>query len=150
MTLKVDIQYASQCDNLPTKSMISKWADAALSEDDARDVELSLRIVDEPESADLNKRYRKKSGATNVLSFPSEIPPDVNVGLLGDIVICAPVVNREAQEQGKSETAHWAHIVVHGVMHLRGYDHIKEQDAMRMEHMESRILTHLGFEDPYR
>jgi probable rRNA maturation factor len=144
----LDVQYASTCQNLPKVSEIGRWAEVAL-EGMNSDVGLSVRIVDEPESADLNRQYRNKSGPTNVLSFPFEDPPGVDSGILGDLIICAPVVYKEAREQNKSETAHWAHMVVHGIMHLRGYDHINEEDAKQMETTESTILSRLGFDDPY-
>ncbi len=144
----LDVQYASTCQNLPKVSEIGRWAEVAL-EGMNSDVGLSVRIVDEPESADLNRQYRNKSGPTNVLSFPFEDPPGVDSDILGDLIICAPVVYREAREQNKSERAHWAHMVVHGIMHLRGYDHITEEDARQMESTESTILSRLGFDDPY-
>ena len=111
--------------------------------------ELSIRIVDEAESADLNHTYRHKSGPTNVLSFPCEVPDGVPLDLLGDLVICAPVVAREAQAQGKASEAHWAHMVIHGVLHLRGYDHIDTAEAERMEALEIDILSRLGYPNPY-
>ncbi|MEJ2327702.1 MAG: rRNA maturation RNase YbeY [Chromatiaceae bacterium] len=126
---------------------IDRWVRAALGAADDR--ELNIRIVNEPEMAELNSRYRHKEGPTNVLSFPFESPPGVNSAILGDIVICAPVVRREAGEQGKALAAHWAHMVVHGIMHLRGYDHENEADAERMEAAETEILTGLGFPAPY-
>ena len=148
MKPELDVQYASACQNLPRVSEIGRWAEAALEDMDS-DVGLSVRIVDEPESADLNRQYRNKSGPTNVLSFPFEDPPGVDSDILGDLIICAPVVHREAQEQNKPERAHWAHMVIHGIMHLRGYDHIDDEDAKRMETEEGMILSRLGFDDPY-
>ena len=113
-------------------------------------VELSLRLVDEAESADLNQRYRGKAGPTNVLSFPFEPPPGIKgPRYLGDLVICVPVVVREAAEQGKATEAHWAHLVVHGVLHLLGYDHLDETEAQEMEALETRLLANLGFPPPY-
>jgi probable rRNA maturation factor len=113
-------------------------------------VELSSRLVDEAESADLNQRYRGKTGPTNVLSFPFEPPPGTRGRkYLGDLAICAPVVAREAVEQGKDLEAHWAHLVVHGVLHLLGYDHLEEPEAQVMEALETRILGELGFPPPY-
>ncbi len=113
-------------------------------------VELSLRLVDEAESADLNQRYRGKAGPTNVLSFPFEPPPGARGRrYLGDLAICAPVVVREAAEQAKAPEAHWAHLVVHGVLHLLGYDHLDEAMALVMETLETRILGDLGFPPPY-
>ena len=113
-------------------------------------VELSLRLVDEVESADLNRRYRGKAGPTNVLSFPFEPPPGVRGRkYLGDLAICVPVVVREAAEQGKAPEAHWAHLVVHGVLHLLGYNHLDETEAQEMEALETRLLANLGFPPPY-
>ncbi|MDH5649136.1 MAG: rRNA maturation RNase YbeY [Gammaproteobacteria bacterium] len=148
MEPELDVQYASECGDLPKESDIARWAEAAL-EGIKESIGISVRIVDEAESAELNRQYRNKSGPTNVLSFPFEDPPGVKSEILGDLVICAPVVSREAQEQNKPEQAHWAHMVVHGIMHLRGYDHINDEDAGKMEKMETTILTRLGFDDPY-
>jgi probable rRNA maturation factor len=131
-----------------------KWARSALA-DDVRG-ELTVRIVDESEGAELNTRYRGKKGATNVLSFPAESaePPTGSSdadGLLpfGDVVICAAVVEREEREQGKPLAAHWAHMVVHGTLHLQGFDHEKAADAAVMEARERLLLAKLGFPDPY-
>jgi len=111
--------------------------------------ELSIRIVGSREGRAMNRRYRGRDYATNVLSFPAELPPGVGPPLLGDIVISAPVVVREAREQGKSAHDHYAHLAVHGVLHLLGYDHRRERDAMRMETLETRTLASLGIADPY-
>ena len=146
MGLELDVQYVTECTALPLESQLLHWSLAVLGDTEAV---LSLRIVDEAESAELNQRYRHKHGPTNVLSFPFENPPGVVTGILGDIVICAPVVRREAKEQGKPEVAHWAHMLVHGIMHLQGFDHIHQEDAERMETAETQILTALGFADPY-
>ena len=148
MTLEVDVQIASEEDDLPRVDELSEWARAAVSafRDDA---ELSIRIVDEGESAELNERYRHHAGPTNVLSFPFEAPAGVSVHLIGDIVICAPVVRREALDQSKERRAHFAHMVVHGALHLLGYDHEETQEAEQMEAQERRILAALGFDDPY-
>jgi probable rRNA maturation factor len=113
------------------------------------DHELVVRIVDEAESAALNDRYRGKPEPTNVLSFPCESPPGLALPHLGDLVICAPVVEREAREQGKPSEAHWAHMLVHGLLHLRGYDHQNEAEAETMEALESAILGQLGYPNPY-
>lgn len=148
MTLEVDVQMASEEDDLPDPESFRAWADAAVSSL-RQEAELTIRIVDEDEGARLNSEYRRKPGATNVLSFPFEPPPGVSVSLLGDIVICAPVVRREADEQSKSLSSHWAHMVVHGALHLLGYDHQHAADAEKMEAMETRILDGLGFDNPY-
>lgn len=148
MMAQLDVQYASTFGNLPAEKEIGVWAEAALRglPDDAG---LSVRIVDEAESAELNQRYRSKRGPTNVLSFPFEDPPGVKSEILGDLIICAPIVHKEAVEQNKPEKAHWAHMVIHGIMHLRGYDHIDDNDARQMETTEIEILGQLGFDDPY-
>ena len=128
---------------------VRQWGEAALAGRRA-DAELVVRVVSEEESAQLNGRFRGKQGPTNVLSFPFHAPPPVPSDLLGDLVICAPVVRREAREQGKPEKAHWAHMVVHGVLHLLGYDHGTSAEAETMEQLEREVLQALGFPDPYR
>lgn len=115
---------------------------------DHHDTELCIRIVEAEEGAQLNEKYRDKTGPTNVLSFPCDVQIS-ELKLLGDLVICAPVVAKEAEAQSKPEPAHWAHMVVHGVLHLLGYDHIGEHDALLMEAEERAILARLGFPDPY-
>ena len=125
MKIKLAIQNASASGRVPAKADVTHWAAAAL-EGRRKRARLSLRILDEEESADLNGRYRGKAGPTNVLSFPFEAPPGLPnpLSLIGDLAICAPVVEREALEQGKSLEAHWAHMVVHGILHLLGHDHL--------------------------
>jgi probable rRNA maturation factor len=147
MGLVLDIQRASEQPNLPGDADLGSWARAAWQGDNA--TEVTLRLVDEAESRELNACYRHKDRPTNVLSFPFEAPLGVDVGLLGDLVVCAPVVAREAEEQGKPLAAHWAHMVVHGMLHLQGYDHIENEDAERMEALEREILAGLGYPDPY-
>ena len=127
---------------VPAARQLRRWAQTALGTEAG---EITVRIVGARESRALNRRYRGKDKPTNVLSFPGELP-----GLLGDLVICAPVVNREAREQGKRAAAHWAHMVVHGVLHLRGFDHIRSGDAKVMEARERAILARLSFPDPYQ
>jgi probable rRNA maturation factor len=144
----IEVQYAVAGDALPSVDAIRRWASQAL-QGGRDDVELVVRIVDEAEMTALNQRYRGKSGVTNVLSFPYEPLPGVSSGLLGDVVVCAPVVAEEAIRQGKSPEAHWAHLVMHGVLHLQGYDHHHDRDARRMEALEARLLAGLGFADPY-
>jgi probable rRNA maturation factor len=132
---------------------LRRWARAALG--GAARGELTIRIVDETESADLNARFRHKPGPTNVLSFPASLPGDAPAALdpaecaLGDLVVCAPVVLREAAEQGKPAEAHWAHIVMHGALHLSGYDHETDAEAAVMEARERDLLAAFGFGDPY-
>ena len=147
--MHVDSQTASS-EPVPADADIRGWIEAALAGQDSRDaVEVSVRLVDVEEMAALNETYRGKQGATNVLSFPAELPPELDLPLLGDIVICAPVVRSEALQQGKSETAHWAHMTIHGTLHLLGYDHIDEEDAAIMESLESAILNKLHYSCPY-
>ena len=148
MTLEVDVQVACDEDDLPGRADLRAWARAAVGAL-REDAELTIRIVDEAESTRLNSRYRNKDGATNVLSFPFDAPAGVDAPLLGDIVVCAPVVRREANEQSKSVSSHWAHMVVHGALHLLGFDHQQARDADEMEAMETRILADLGFDNPY-
>lgn len=149
MTLELDLQIALDLPGLPNEADFRRWAEAALvGAGYQKDAELTLRVVNAAESTALNKTYRHKQGPTNVLSFPFEAPPEVDSRLLGDIVICAPVVLREAVSQDKTPEAHWAHMVAHGVLHLLGYDH-DETQAEAMESLEIRILTDLGYTDPY-
>lgn len=148
MTLEVDVQIACDEDDLPCRADIRTWARAAVG-NLRENAELAIRIVDEAESARLNSSYRNKDGATNVLSFPVDPPAGVDIPLLGDIVICARVVRREANEQSKSVSSHWAHMVVHGALHLLGFNHEQEREAQEMEAMETRILARIGFDNPY-
>ncbi len=148
MTLQVDVQVACDEDDLPGCAELRAWARAAVGSL-RKNTELTIRIVDEPESARLNSSYRYKVGATNVLSFQFDAPAGVDVPLLGDIVICAPVVRREASEQSKNVNSHWAHMVVHGALHLLGFDHVRAHDADEMEAIETRVLARLGFDNPY-
>jgi len=135
---------------VPAPASFRRWVDAALAgARRRRPAELSIRIVGTREGRALNRTYRNKDYATNVLSFPVELPPGVRLPLLGDIAICAPVVRREAAEQDKEAADHWAHLTIHGVLHLLGYDHIVDTDAVRMEALETRILKGLGIADPY-
>ncbi len=131
---------------IPGIERFKAWAQAALREDD---LELSIRIVDERECAELNRMYRQKEGPTNVLSFSCDVPEGVPCQILGDLVICAPVVEREALEQNKSLEAHWAHLVVHGILHLLGFDHMEDTAAEEMEALEIKILQDLGYTNPY-
>ncbi len=146
--VNVNVQIASRAHGLPSAAQLKVWAKAALSGMEGVP-ELTVRVVDEAESAELNRTFRRVSGPTNVLSFPFEPPSPVEMSLLGDVVICAPVVEMEAQEQNKIVDAHWAHMVIHGTLHLMGYDHENDVDAARMESEERRILAGLGFSDPY-
>ncbi|WP_109427209.1 MULTISPECIES: rRNA maturation RNase YbeY [Aggregatibacter] len=145
----IDLQIACEQESgLPTAEQIEQWATAAV-QPQSDEVEMTVRIVDEAESHELNLNYRGKDRPTNVLSFPFECPDEVELPLLGDLVICRQVVEREAQEQDKPVMAHWAHMVVHGSLHLLGYDHIEDDEAEEMESLETQIMTGLGFADPY-
>ena len=145
----IDLQIACEQETgLPTVEQIEQWATAAV-QPQSDEVEMTVRIVDEAESHALNLNYRGKDRPTNVLSFPFECPDEVELPLLGDLVICRQVVEREAQEQDKPVMAHWAHMVVHGSLHLLGYDHIEDDEAEEMESLETQIMTGLGFADPY-
>ncbi len=152
--LDIDLQNASQEQAVPTDEQLSLWVNSTLQmanycATDDIPVELTVRIVDKDESQQLNSTYRNKEKPTNVLSFPFDGPEDIPLALLGDLVICAPVVKEEAQQQNKTEQAHWAHMVTHGTLHLLGYDHIEENEADKMETLEVQILESLGYADPY-
>ncbi|MFZ7172476.1 rRNA maturation RNase YbeY [Avibacterium volantium] len=145
----VDLQIAAEnSENLPTEQQFQQWATAAVQAENLQP-EITIRVVDEAESQSLNATYRGKDYPTNVLSFPFECPEEVELPLLGDLVVCRQVVEREAQEQGKPLMAHWAHMVVHGCLHLLGYDHIEDAEAEEMESLETEIMQDLGFADPY-
>ncbi|EAR22228.1 rRNA maturation RNase YbeY [Nitrococcus mobilis] len=146
--LEIDLQLASCNPDVPELEQFERWVAAALA--GARDAaEIAIRIVDEEEGRELNAIYRGYDYATNILAFPAELPEGVEAVLLGDLVICAPLVAREADEQDKRLAAHWAHLVVHGVLHLLGYDHEEEAAAAVMEAQERVILAKLGYPDPY-
>jgi probable rRNA maturation factor len=146
----ITIQFAVDKTLAPKKTLIKKWAEFVLK-NKTETAEITIRIVDIPEMTQLNSKYRKKSGATNVLSFPFHLTEeiDLDMPLLGDIVICAEVVNREAKEQQKTQEAHWAHMIIHGVFHLLGYDHETDDEAEIMEGLEIDMMHSLGFENPY-
>jgi probable rRNA maturation factor len=146
----VYVDYGVARAGLPSAVSFRRWVDAALTGAKRRKpAELAIRIVGAREGRRLNHDYRQKDYATNVLSFPAELPPGVTLPLIGDLAICAPVVTREANEQGKRARDHWAHMTVHGVLHLLGYDHIDNAEAEAMEALERRILAKLGIADPY-
>ncbi|MCZ6828684.1 MAG: rRNA maturation RNase YbeY [Gammaproteobacteria bacterium] len=147
MNLQVDIQTACS-EPVPEEDDIRRWIEAALSPH-RKEAEVSVRLVGEPEMTELNGSYRRQHKATNVLSFPAELPQDVPHPLLGDIIVCAAVVAREAREQHKTAEAHWTHMLVHGSLHLLGYDHIEAEDAEIMESLETTILRSLGCACPY-
>lgn len=145
---QLDLQIATVVSDLPGEQNFAVWVTAALPPEKL-DWELTIRIVDAAESQQLNREYRHKDKPTNVLSFPSDLPAELNIPLLGDLVICAPVVIDEALAQRKGVNAHWAHLTVHGCLHLLGYDHEEEAEAEFMEALEVKILNGLGFADPY-
>ena len=140
--LSLSIQYASDAQHMPTRAQFRRWIKVALQ----RDVVVTLRIVDEPEGRELNRNYRGKDYATNVLTF---VYDDTAI-LTGDVVICAPVVVREAAEQHKELLAHYAHLAIHAVLHLQGYDHENDADAVDMETLETALMLKLHYPDPYQ
>ena len=155
MNAAIEIDYLVAADfsaagYVPNAQAINRWVECALEFAAYKNpAQVSVCVVDKQEITALNNQYRKKNYATNVLSFPYEPMPGVDVPLLGDIAVCAEVINEEAREQRKTAEQHWAHMIVHGVLHLLGYDHIDDKDAQQMEAMEIRILEQLGFTDPY-
>ncbi|TPD55526.1 MULTISPECIES: rRNA maturation RNase YbeY [unclassified Thalassolituus] len=153
MNLLLDVQLAESIEHLntlPTEEQLTLWASTALKgRTDFEEPELTIRLTDEEESQALNSEYRGKDKPTNVLSFPFEMPPGIPLELLGDLIICVGVVEQEAQEQAKTTEAHWAHMVIHGCLHLLGYDHIKDDEAEEMEALERDLLASLGYPDPY-
>lgn len=154
MSLLIDLQIATENDkDLPSEAQFTHWVKQALSHEsqteDFPDTEMTIRIVDEAESHELNLTYRGKDKPTNVLSFPFEVPEGIELPLLGDLVICRQVVENEAKEQEISLESHWAHLAIHGTLHLLGYDHIIDEEAEEMEGLETQIMQSLGYEDPY-
>lgn len=144
--LSLSVQYAIAGEDLPTRPQLRQWVKAALKQD----AEITLRIVAAEEGQELNRDYRCKDYATNVLTFVyDDMPEEAGLPLMGDIVLCAPVVQREALEQGKPLLAHYAHLVVHGVLHLQGYDHETDAEAEAMEALETQIVIKLGYDNPY-
>lgn len=154
MNLIIDLQIASEKqDGLPSQAQFEHWVNQALTLQaqtaDYPKTEITIRIVDEAESHELNLTYRGKDKPTNVLSFPFEVPEGIELPLLGDLIICRQVVEKEAEEQQKPLDAHWAHLAIHGTLHLLGYDHLTDEEAEEMESLETEIMQSLGFEDPY-
>ena len=156
MTLTVEVSISDELasdagelsdDDVPEPELLQSWAAAAYLGETPAVASLLVTTADEVQS--LNKQYRNKDKATNVLSFPMESPAEIDLCLLGDIVLCAPVIRQEAEQQSRSEVSHWAHMVVHGMLHLQGYDHIDNDDAKQMEKLEIDILAQLGFNNPY-
>ncbi len=157
VTVVVDVQIASDVVSVPSESEIHSWLSHTVSsvcKEEAAEFELAVRVVDEPEGRDLNRQFRDQDRATNVLSFPviddpSMNIPDADARALGDIVICGPLVEREAAEQHKDPASHWGHLLVHGALHLLGYDHETEAEAVQMENLERELLAARGIDDPY-
>ena len=154
MSVEIDVQYSeklSESDEPPSTDEFQSWAELAMQKD--QDAQLSIRVVDLEESRSLNRDYRGKDKPTNVLSFPMDMPEamaeELGLPILGDLVICAPVVEREAKEQNKTSRAHWAHMVIHGMLHLQGYDHISDEQAEQMEDLEIKLLQQIGINNPY-
>lgn len=156
MAILLDLQQVSEAAS-PTESQFQQWLDDALLSQISKyrddlsldNWEITIRLVDNDEIQQLNKEYREKDKPTNVLSFPFESPPGVDIPLLGDLIISVPYVNNEAEQQSKTTEAHWAHMVLHGCLHLLGYDHITTEDAEEMENIEIQILREWGFSNPY-
>ncbi|ARG97436.1 rRNA maturation RNase YbeY [Legionella micdadei] len=151
MNYHIDLQHACAHSIPVADELLIQWAELTLAEH-KETAELTLRLVDEEEMTHLNHTYRQQNKTTNVLAFPSAIPDDIELDfpLLGDVIICPSVLQRESQELGKPVNEHWAHIVIHGVLHLLGYDHIKDSDAEIMQALEIKLLAHLGFANPYQ
>ena len=150
--MTVDVQVATDCSELPDTQIVTDWVELATKQ--REQAEVVVRLVGEQESAELNEAYRQKKGPTNVLSFPFERPEGLPVDALlndtlGDLVICAPVVLSEAADQGKTPLTHWAHMVIHGCLHLQGYDHVNAKDAQVMEALEIKLLEQIGISNPY-
>lgn len=149
----VDVQYAVDFDEhlLPNEASLTRWLQPAVdAHPDETRCELTVRYVEEAESQALNREYRGKDSSTNVLSFPFEAPPGLDIPLLGDLIISPHVVAREAQAQGKRLEDHFAHMTLHGYLHLLGYDHIEDDEAEAMEGLERALLAKLGIADPYQ
>ena len=148
VTVEISINPSSSDDDVPEPALLQAWATAAYLK--TIPAIASMLVTTPEEIQQLNKQYRDKDQATNVLSFPMLSPKEVDVCLLGDIALCAAVINREAKQQSKAENAHWAHMVVHGMLHLQGFDHLRNQEAEEMEQLEVKILNQLGFDNPYK
>ena len=146
--IKIALQLMTRKPFIPSRYYLQRWVNKALINRTPLS-EMTIRLVDKKESADLNESFRYKKGPTNILSFPFEPPPGVYSPLLGDLVICAGLVNQEARQQKKTRLAHWAHLIIHGCLHLVGYDHIDSKDALKMETLEIQLLEELGYENPY-
>lgn len=149
--VELALEFADKPEEPPSREEVQQWVDLALINN--KPSQVNIRVVDESESQSLNKEYRNKDSATNVLSFPMELPEELMVEMdmtvLGDLVVCAAVIEKEARQQGKKVRDHWAHIIVHGMLHLQGYDHISESDAEIMENLEIQLLKKIDIDNPY-
>lgn len=145
----VDIQIESQSKQLPSTDQFQAWVDTVLVHDD-EDSDVVIRIVDEAEMIQFNQQYRQKEGTTNILSFPFDVPDEVESSLLGDLLVCAPVIEKEALLQNKKLAHHWSHMIIHGVLHLLGYDHINDDEAQEMEALEIKMLSTIDIANPYQ
>lgn len=145
----IDLQVACDNGNLPAEADFKRWVEKVLAAHEGTGNEVTVRIVTPDESQQLNHQYRGKEKPTNVLSFPFESPPELALPLLGDLIVCADVVAQEAIEQNKALHDHWAHMIIHGCLHLLGYDHIEEEEAEEMESLEIELLADLNIKDPY-
>lgn len=149
MSNHIDLQLACEATELPSLELFQRWADITLATVTDQVFELTIRLVTIEESQQLNSQYRQKDKPTNVLSFPFEVPEGIELNLLGDLVVCVSVVEQEAKEQNKALFDHWAHMIIHGCLHLLGYDHINDADADEMEALEIKILAELSISNPY-
>lgn len=145
----IDLQIACDNSDLPQEADFKRWAEKVINAHEDTGNEITVRIVTPEESQQLNHQYRGKEKPTNVLSFPFESPPELELPLLGDLIVCADVVAQEAIEQNKALNDHWAHMIIHGCLHLLGYDHIEEEEAEEMESLEIELLASLNIKDPY-
>lgn len=145
----LEIQNESESLLIPKEKQFKHWFDVVLTNDN-QDSEIVIRIVDEDEMIQFNEQYRDKKGPTNILSFPFEVPEGVESELLGDLLVCAPVVEEEAEQQNKKLEQHWAHLIIHGILHLLGYNHIDNVEAEEMEALEINILSTIGINNPYQ
>lgn len=149
MSIELDLQVACDAKVIPSKEQLQLWVETALASSN-KDFELTIRIVETDESQTLNNQYRHKDKPTNVLSFPFEVPEGIPLNLLGDLVVCADIVALEAEQQNKELFSHWAHMIIHGCLHLLGYDHINDLDANEMETLEIQLLSTLKINNPYQ
>jgi probable rRNA maturation factor len=150
MAITVDVQRACETASLPDDKAFHDWVSGACSHIKKADAEICIRLVDSEAMAELNQTYRQREGATNILSFEMELPDMIESNEMGDLVICAPLVQEEARQQNKPEMHHWAHLVIHGLLHLAGYDHTTDNEARAMETMEISILSDMNIPDPYQ